>query len=113
MAVAGSQVLVDSLIARWNSLPTTQQPNHLGERLEELFLETSMLEAVRRNPLEDTFGPAPAHKWPAFPSDADQAVQGKWSGCQHRWSLVSVVESLCCHSFAKATVTHKSLLGFV
>ena len=41
-----SQNLVDNLLARWNSLPASQQPPHLGERLEELFLEASMLEAV-------------------------------------------------------------------
>ena len=41
-----SQNLVDNLLARWNSLPASEQPPHLGERLEELFLEASMLEAV-------------------------------------------------------------------
>ena len=41
-----SQNLVDNLLARWNSLPACEQPPHLGERLEELFLEASMLEAV-------------------------------------------------------------------
>ena len=40
------QNLVDNLLARWNSLPASEQPPHLGERLEELFLEASMLEAV-------------------------------------------------------------------
>ena len=40
------QNLVDILLARWNSLPAAEQPPHLGERLEELFLEASMLEAV-------------------------------------------------------------------
>lgn len=41
------QNLVDNLLAKWNSLPASEQPAHLGERLEELFLEASMLEAVR------------------------------------------------------------------
>jgi hypothetical protein len=41
------QNLVDNLLAKWNSLPVSEQPAHLGERLEELFLEASMLEAVR------------------------------------------------------------------
>lgn len=40
------QNLVDILLAKWNSLPAAEQPPHLGERLEELFLEASMLEAV-------------------------------------------------------------------
>ena len=43
----GMQNLVDNLLAKWNSLPAAEQPAHLGERLEELFLEASMLEAVR------------------------------------------------------------------
>ena len=43
-----SQNLVDNLLARWNSLPASEQPPHLGERLEELFLEASMLEAVSK-----------------------------------------------------------------
>ena len=40
------QNLVDNLLAKWNSLSVAEQPPHLGERLEELFLEASMLEAV-------------------------------------------------------------------
>lgn len=40
------QNLVDNLLAKWNSLSAGEQPPHLGERLEELFLEASMLEAV-------------------------------------------------------------------
>lgn len=40
------QNLVDNLLAKWNTLPASEQPPHLGERLEELFLEASMLEAV-------------------------------------------------------------------
>ena len=28
-------------------MPVSQQPDHLAERMEELFLEASMLEAVR------------------------------------------------------------------
>ena len=55
----GMQNLVDNLLAKWNSLPASEQPAHLGERLEELFLEASMLEAVR------TAAPPPSwhHGW--------------------------------------------------
>lgn len=38
---------MDALLGRWNSMPASQQPDHLAERMEELFLEASMLEAVR------------------------------------------------------------------
>ena len=38
---------MDGVLARWNGLPPGQAPAALGERLEELFLEASMLEAVR------------------------------------------------------------------
>lgn len=40
------QALVDALLARWNTMPAAEQPDHLAERMEELFLEASMLEAV-------------------------------------------------------------------
>ena len=39
--------MVDGLLARWGALAPAQQPAHLGERMEELFVEASMLEAVR------------------------------------------------------------------
>ena len=38
---------MDGVLARWNALAPGQAPAALGERLEELFLEASMLEAVR------------------------------------------------------------------
>lgn len=41
------QVMVDGLLARWGALPPAQQSPHLGERIEELFLEASLLEGVR------------------------------------------------------------------
>ena len=41
------QALVDGLLARWDALAGGEPPGHLGEQLEELFLEASMLEAVR------------------------------------------------------------------
>lgn len=41
---------MDALLGRWNSMPASQQPDHLAERMEELFLEASMLEAVRPRP---------------------------------------------------------------
>ena len=41
------QAMVDGVLARWNALAPNQAPAALGERLEELFLEASMLEAVR------------------------------------------------------------------
>ncbi len=49
------QALVDAVLARWNALPQGQQPEQLGERLEELFLEASMLEAVRTDPSNALF----------------------------------------------------------
>lgn len=42
-----AQGVVDGLLARWGALAPAQQPAHLGERMEELFVEASMLEAVR------------------------------------------------------------------
>ncbi|BDA50843.1 hypothetical protein COCOBI_17-0610 [Coccomyxa sp. Obi] len=48
-AVDEVEALVDALLSRWNSMPVSQQPDHLAERMEELFLEASMLEAVRNN----------------------------------------------------------------
>ncbi|CAL8462751.1 g2284 [Coccomyxa elongata] len=48
-AVDEVEALVDALLSRWNSMPVSQQPDNLAERMEELFLEASMLEAVRNN----------------------------------------------------------------